>query len=181
LPRLRGKTDDSGRGRPDPAWGHAGPDFKRLIILGDFFHTRHSQCAATLAALRRWRSKRPDLAITLIRGNHDAHAGDPPADLGITCVAEPFDCGPFVLSHHGIDPGDRYGISGHLHPAVALSDATSRLRAPCFWFNDTGLVLPAFGSFTGCCTIRPRPGDRVFAIGGGEVVEVPVPALGAVR
>jgi DNA ligase-associated metallophosphoesterase len=48
----------------------------QLIFLGDFLHAPESQTPATLAQLHQWRATHPDLAITLIRGNHDRRAGD---------------------------------------------------------------------------------------------------------
>jgi hypothetical protein len=35
------------------------------------------------------------------------------------------------------------------------------------------LILPGFGSFTGSVVIGPGPGDRVFAVAAGRVMEVP--------
>jgi metallophosphoesterase superfamily enzyme len=49
-------------------------------------------------------------------------------------------------------------------------------RAPCFWFTSTRGVLPAFGTFTGCAMIRPGRGDRVFAVGDQQILEIPLPA-----
>ncbi|RMU09542.1 metallophosphoesterase, partial [Pseudomonas savastanoi] len=49
-----------------------------LIFLGDFLHAPESHAAGTLAALEQWRGEHPALRITLIRGNHDKRAGDPP-------------------------------------------------------------------------------------------------------
>src|SRR5688500_5232500 len=51
----------------------------RIVFLGDFLHSRRSQAPATLAAVARWRERHADLALTLVRGNHDRRAGDPPA------------------------------------------------------------------------------------------------------
>ena len=70
-----------------------------------------------------------------------------------------------------------YVLAGHLHPCVALAArARDRLRLPCFWFGRHTGVLPAFGAFTGMQSIRPAPGDRIFAIADDGVAEVPQPA-----
>ncbi|OYU75610.1 MAG: DEAD/DEAH box helicase, partial [Burkholderiales bacterium PBB5] len=53
----------------------------QLVFLGDFLHAATGRSAGTLAALAAWRDRHPALALTLVRGNHDAHAGDPPASL----------------------------------------------------------------------------------------------------
>jgi DNA ligase-associated metallophosphoesterase len=155
---------------------------RRLVFLGDFLHSRRSHAAATLAALRRWRGEHAGLEITLVRGNHDDRAGDPPADLDIAVVDEPLLLGAFALCHHPRPVAGRYVIAGHWHPCISVSGrAFERLRLPCFWFgDDSGAlpqqavgVLPAFGSFTGMHRIEPRAGDRIFPVAGDVVRAIP--------
>ena len=43
-----------------------------------------------------------------------------------------------------------------------------------FWSRVWAGMLPAFGSFTGNHPMRPQAGERVFGIGGGMVIEMPV-------
>jgi DNA ligase-associated metallophosphoesterase len=157
---------------------------RRIVFLGDFLHSRLSHAAGTLAALSRWRSKHRDIDLTLVRGNHDDRAGDPPADLEFKVVEEPLALGPFALCHHPQPVSGAYVLAGHWHPCISVSGRVfERLRLPCFWFgDDSGAlpqnavgVLPAFGSFTGMHRIEPRPGDRIFPI-AGEVVRA-IPAL----
>jgi DNA ligase-associated metallophosphoesterase len=146
----------------------------RLVILGDLLHARAAQReAATLEQLRHWRGQHPALEILLVRGNHDAHAGDPPADLAITCLDGPIADGPFVLSHAPLRPARGYGLSGHLHPSVRLhGPGRDTVRLPCFHLRREGAVLPAFGSFTGGVAIEESVGDRVYAIADGDVLPV---------
>ena len=89
-----------------------------VVILGDFLHARTGRAPATLRALESWRAGHPYLDLLLIRGNHDRHAGDPPASLRIRCVNGPLSMGPFLLAHHPVAALDGYGIAGHLHPTV---------------------------------------------------------------
>jgi DNA ligase-associated metallophosphoesterase len=160
---------------------------KRIVFLGDFLHSARSHAAATLDALHRWRAAHAGLQLTLVRGNHDDRAGDPPASLDIAVVDEPLPLGPFALCHHPQAIAGAYVMAGHWHPCISVGGrAFERLRLPCFWFGDdsgalpqyaTG-VLPAFGSFTGMHRIEPRAGDRIFPV-AGEVVRalppLPVP------
>lgn len=149
---------------------------ERLVILGDLLHAREGRSTALLQRVTAWRERHPRLAIVLVRGNHDRSAGDPPAVWRVDCVDAPLREAPFVFAHE--PAGDPAGpvIAGHLHPTVALRDAHGgRLRAPCFHLRAGGLVVPAFGGFTGGVAIRPSPGDRLFAVGPGRVVEVSVP------
>ena len=158
---------------------------RRIVFLGDFLHSRRSHATGTLAALSRWRARHRDIELTLVRGNHDERAGDPPARPGHhgggrTAGARAVRALP---SSAGPSP-DAYVLAGHWHPCISVSGrAFERLRLPCFWFgDDSGAlpgnavgVLPAFGSFTGMHRIEPRAGDRIFPI-AGEVVRA-IPAL----
>src|SRR5689334_24056062 len=47
---------------------------ERVVFLGDFLHAAAGRAPRTLARFASWRESRRDLAVTLIRGNHDARA-----------------------------------------------------------------------------------------------------------
>jgi DNA ligase-associated metallophosphoesterase len=150
----------------------------RLIVLGDLWHSRSGRHPDTLATIAAWRAQHPGVAIDLVRGNHDRHAGDPPAALGIVCHDPPLALGPWALVHEpgapSLDaPGAAYQVGGHLHPHVHLAGpGRERLRLPCFVVGPHRAVLPAFGAFTGGGMHVPQPGDRHFAIADGEVLPV---------
>jgi DNA ligase-associated metallophosphoesterase len=155
---------------------------RRVVFLGDFLHSRRSHAAGTLGAIARWREANAGLALTLVRGNHDDRAGDPPAALDIRVVDEPLAMGPFALCHHPRPVAGAYVLAGHWHPCISVGGrAFERLRLPCFWFgDDSGAlpqqavgVLPAFGSFTGMHRIEPRAGDRIFPVAGDVVRAIP--------
>jgi DNA ligase-associated metallophosphoesterase len=155
---------------------------KRIVFLGDFLHSRRSHAAGTLAAIARWREANAALELTLVRGNHDDRAGDPPAGFDIRVVDEPLALGPFALCHHPRPVAGAYVLAGHWHPCISVGGrAFERLRLPCFWLgDDSGAlplqavgVLPAFGSFTGMHRIEPRAGDRIFPIAGDVVRAIP--------
>jgi DNA ligase-associated metallophosphoesterase len=169
---LPGGTTSDDLARLDRALARTGA--RRLIVLGDLFHARAGRIAApTLAAIRAWRPRRADVEILLVRGNHDRHAGDPPADLRINAVNAPAFVPPFVLRHEPAESTAGYGLAGHLHPAAALvGPGRQRERLPCFLVGPRAAVLPAFGSFTGSAVVEPRPDHRVFVVAGDEVLEV---------
>jgi uncharacterized protein len=147
---------------------------QRLVVLGDLFHARAGRIASrTLAELREWRSRRGELEMLLVRGNHDRHAGDPPADLRINCVNDPAFVPPFVLRHQPVSTSDGYTLAGHIHPGVVLAGpARQHVRLACFLFRPDVALLPAFGSFTGLGAVEPSPEDRLFVIAGDDVVGV---------
>jgi DNA ligase-associated metallophosphoesterase len=155
---------------------------RRIVFLGVFLHSRRSHAAQTLASIARWREQHAAIELTLVRGNHDDRAGDPPASLEISVVDEPLREGPFALCHHPRPVEGAYVMSGHWHPCISVGGrAFERLRLPCFWFgDDSGAlpnnavgVLPAFGSFTGMHRIEPRAGDRIFPVADETVRALP--------
>lgn len=146
---------------------------KRLVILGDFFHAKAGRSPAVLDALADWRSHHADLEITLISGNHDRHAGPPPVEWNIRSITEPWKLAPFLCCHEPRTVDGRFVLSGHWHPSFRLNEATgSGLHSPCFYFTSEMAVLPAFGSFTGLQPVAPKPKERIFLIGPGEIIEV---------
>ncbi len=147
---------------------------RRLLILGDFFHARAGRAPGTLAQLEAWRARDPGLVVELVAGNHDRHAGAPPADWGIQVHEESLREPPFLFCHEPPPrvPRGWFALAGHVHPFVSLEDRTGRLRAPCFIFGQRRALLPAFGGFTGGTSVRPLAGDRVYIAGGDEIVPV---------
>jgi metallophosphoesterase superfamily enzyme len=163
----------------------------RLLILGDLLHARAGRAPHTLEQVAAWRAARPSLTITLIRGNHDSRAGDPPGDWGVECLDAPVVEPPFVWLHEPPDSGPwpvasgqspalptdhwplttgHYSVAGHVHPAVALGGNGLGMTLPCFYFGRDYALLPAFGEFTGTAVIRPRAGESVFVLAGDEIV-----------
>jgi DNA ligase-associated metallophosphoesterase len=145
---------------------------RRIVLLGDAIHAREGRGA--LRDVAQWRAGHANVEIVLVRGNHDKRAGDPPAELGIECVNAPLIEAPFALLHHPLESAEGFVLAGHTHPAVKLrGKGLQRATLPCFWFTPRIGTLPAFGSFCGKALIQPQPGDRVYAIAGDEVVEIP--------
>jgi uncharacterized protein len=147
---------------------------RRLVVLGDLFHARPGRVATrTLATLRQWRQRTGEVEIQLVRGNHDRHAGDPPADLRINCLNAPAFVPPFVLRHQPEPSPEGYTLAGHVHPALVVSGpALQRERLPCFLVQPRVMLLPAFGSFTGSAAVYPEACDRAFVVADGEVLAV---------
>lgn len=125
---------------------------------------------ATLARLAEWRARHAQLAVTLVRGNHDRRAGDPPAALGIAVVDEPLLLGPFALQHEPAPHPTHHVLAGHLHPAFRLrSRGRQSLRLPCCCIGERLSLLPAFGGFTGAMDIAAEHGWRIYLVGDGSV------------
>lgn len=142
----------------------------QVIFLGDFLHGPGSHASGTLGALRSWRALNPDLPMTLIRGNHDKRAGDPPEDLRIEVVTEPLLMGPFALQHEPNAHPSHHVLAGHVHPVYRLrGKGRQSLRLPCFVVGARVSLLPAFGAFTGGHRVEQDNDRRIYVIGDHDV------------
>ena len=155
---------------------------QQVVFLGDLLHSARSRAAPTWAAVALWREQHAALQLTLLRGNHDQHAGDPPPEWGVRCIDGPLRLPgapgqpDLALAHHPEPLPGAYVLAGHIHPAVVLAGrAHERLRLPCFHFGPQVGVLPAFGAFTGMHVMSNGPGERVFVVGEGSVHALPNP------
>lgn len=155
----------------------AATDARGIVFLGDLIHSARGRSTASWQAVAAWRGRHADLDLTLVRGNHDRHAGDPPPEWRVQCVEEPWAPTPgslLRLSHHPDPVVGAYVLAGHVHPAVRLGGrAHDRLRLPCFHFGPTVGLLPAFGGFTGAHVLSRGPDDRVFVVHDEGVAALP--------
>lgn len=148
---------------------------RALYILGDLAHSHHGWDERALVPVQAWRARWPQLAITLVRGNHDRHAGDPPTSLDITCVDGPYWQHDLQLAHEPVPPsGSALHVFGHVHPTTRLAGrGRDRVRLPCFVQGAQHLILPAFSSFTGAGAWVPSPRERPFGVVDDTVVPLP--------
>jgi DNA ligase-associated metallophosphoesterase len=105
----------------DLAAARALPEAERLWIL-------------RLQAGRRW---------IWIEGNHDPG----PIDLGGAHMAD-MQHGPLVFRHIA-EPKAQAEVSGHYHPKVRLPTRARMISRPAFLYDQTRLILPAYGAYTG--------------------------------
>lgn len=136
-----------------------------LYFLGDLLHAKAAHSPELLGKLHAWRAQHAEIEMILIRGNHDSKAGDPPENLNISIVAEPFRLGGFALCHHPQNVPAAFALAGHEHPVVVLNGkGRSRARLPCFYLKPNQLILPSFGEFTGGYEVIPKTGEVVFPV-----------------
>ena len=146
----------------------------QLVFLGDFLHAAQAKTPSLLAALTGWRQGHAALTCTLVRGNHDSRAGDPPHSLNIQTVDEPWPVGPFAACHHPQTHATHFVLAGHLHPTLNLhGPGHDHLHLACFSFDECCAVLPAFGEFTGGWNVAPQAGRTRYAVGGQAVWRLP--------
>ncbi|MGA0174900.1 MAG: ligase-associated DNA damage response endonuclease PdeM [Phycisphaerales bacterium] len=166
---------------------------REVIVLGDLLHSRRGADRGTHERFAAWRERHP-IPMRLVGGNHDRAAsrhldawrlGDAGAEAlleaeggclslrheppGARALGESGDSG-------GPSPRDRACVAGHLHPMASLARGTRRLLLPCFHRSISAsastLVLPAFTAFASGVRVQPAPGERVYAIAEGRVIEV---------
>ena len=170
VPVPRGTTTGS-LARLDAALARSGAS--RIVFLGDFLHAREGREAETTRVVAEWRRHHGDVAMVLVRGNHDVRAGDPGPDIDIACVDAPMVEPPFVFTHKPAASEVGYVLCGHIHPAARLTGpGLERARLPCFWFGARTGVLPAFGEFTGTADVAVEPGDRVWVVAERSVLQL---------
>lgn len=147
-----------------------------LVVLGDLLHAKTGVTDRLRERVAGWRDRHADLDVWLVRGNHDAHAGDPPADWRVQVVQAPWRVGPFALCHEPASDPSAFVIAGHVHPVCALrGPGRDRLRLPCFAAGPGGAILPAFGEFTGGAAIDAVSGWRCYAVGAERVWPLAAP------
>lgn len=118
---------------------------RRVIALGDSFHDREASSRLPLPAqetIKLMMEKRDWVWIT---GNHDP---EPPVGLGGDVMEELREGG--LIFRHEPKVDDSLGeFAGHLHPKAKLVRRGRHIRRPCFVANQTRMVLPSFGAYTG--------------------------------
>jgi DNA ligase-associated metallophosphoesterase len=146
---------------------------RRLIILGDLLHARAGNSDDLRDQLLAWRLEWKTLPIQLLRGNHDRNAGRIDDALQIDEIEPSCSDNGVTLWHYPPAFSTGPWLAGHLHPAVRLaSRAQDGVVLPCFHVRGSGVVLPAFGEFTGTSIIEVQPGERVLAIADDAVLAV---------
>jgi DNA ligase-associated metallophosphoesterase len=146
----------------------------RIVVLGDFIHAKAGRVAALAEAFARWRVQHAAIDVMLVRGNHDARAGDPPTAWNVGCVDEPFALPPFLACHRITQPATGYALCGHVHPGVRVHGSGEQsARLPCFVLGARRAILPAFGRFTGLADVLPAPRERIVVIAGRELFALP--------
>ncbi len=173
--RARGAAIPSGASRR--TLDHLSRDLRqtgatRLWSLGDLFHAQESHRGELHEEIRRWTEEHPGVDFATIYGNHDRRAGIP-SECAFRVLAAENAIG-IELHHEPPEEVTGPGFAGHLHPAVRVQVTRSDTpKLPCWWCRDQLLVFPAYGEFTGGAVVIPAPSDRVFALAGDRVIEIP--------
>ncbi|MEZ4961569.1 MAG: ligase-associated DNA damage response endonuclease PdeM [Saprospiraceae bacterium] len=145
-------------------------DPKKIIVVGDMFH---SAANSDLDKFKRWREAHSQQEVVLVKGNHDILKKEKYGEMGVQLEQDGYGLDNVVFYHQPPETaeGERFTISGHLHPGILVEgNGRQRLRLPCFWFPKDCLVLPAFSAFTGLFLVKPQAGEKIIAIADGELI-----------
>jgi uncharacterized protein len=143
-----------------------------LYIIGDFIHDVKGLTPDLMEEILAWRNEL-DCSVVWLEGNHDRRVQPHMLEWSMVS-AQSMTIENFVFSHEPSKP-DKPGqivVSGHVHPTIVLETDQDRLRLPCFVWEESQMILPSFGSFTGGADVQRHSNGRYFSVTGGEVIEV---------
>ena len=132
---------------------------KRLIFLGDSFHDAQGEERLDMNHLQNLQALTQSHDTIWIIGNHDPQ---PPQNLGGQ-GAESLALGPLTLRHvPARHLNGQFEVAGHLHPGCGIHQRGRRIYGKCFVSDDTRLIMPAFGAYTGGLSIASKAFQSLF-------------------
>lgn len=136
---------------------------KRLLILGDLFHSEYNQEWEYFGTLRR---KYENIKFVLVRGNHDILIEHEYEKFDIQVETEPISENGFVFAHNFVTlKENEFSISGHIHPGFVLhAKGRQSITLPCFYKKQNTLIMPAFGRLTGLAHMPYDKDAEVFVL-----------------
>ncbi|WP_028295238.1 ligase-associated DNA damage response endonuclease PdeM [Olivibacter sitiensis] len=136
---------------------------KRVLFLGDLFHSELNGDWHLFSDFAT--SDMGDIEMILIEGNHDVLHQDLYARAGLKVVPSLLE-EVFIYSHEPLKevPNGFINIAGHVHPGCVIRGlGRVHIKLPCFHRAESLLLLPSFGSLTGCHTLS-KNGAKQYAI-----------------
>ncbi len=139
---------------------------REFVLLGDILHSQLTANSALPQQIARWYQAADMPSVTAIIGNHDNDLERFKDIFHIIPEGEIVD--GLCLLHHPPEQGlQTPWVAGHWHPVAKLCHGGDRMRLPSFVRKtDTGLILPAFGSFTGGHEVPAQRGDQRYVTSG---------------
>lgn len=132
-----------------------------VICLGDSFHDSNARARLDGRDADAIRTLSHDREWLWVIGNHDP---EPPADLGGEIV-HTLKLGPLTFRHAPMAEAGPGEVAGHLHPKAAVKVKGRRFVRRCFAANESRVVLPAFGAYTGGLDVLDEAFSPLFAGG----------------
>jgi len=133
-----------------------------VVALGDSFHDSLGSARLPATEQQRLNAMADAHRFIWVQGNHDP---TPPDGLGGIWV-EDHAAGPIRFRHQAIAASNPGEIVGHHHPKAIIPARAGHVSRPCFVFDGSRLMMPAFGTYTGGLDVRDPAINRLFPCGG---------------
>jgi hypothetical protein len=135
---------------------------RTVVALGDSFHDARGAGRLPATEQQRLNAMTRAHRFVWVQGNHDP---TPPEGLGGEWIGV-FGAGSIVFRHEAIAVADPGEIVGHHHPKATIQARTGSVSRPCFVFDGSRLMMPAFGAYTGGLDVLDPAIRRLFPRGG---------------
>ncbi len=133
-----------------------------VVALGDSFHDPHASARLPATEQQRLSAMTKAHRFIWVQGNHDP---TPPKGLGGDWV-ETYSAGAMLFRHQAVVQADPGEVVGHHHPKATIPARAGSVSRPCFVFDGSRLMMPAFGAYTGGLDVRDPAINRLFPRGG---------------
>ena len=135
---------------------------RTVVALGDSFHDAKGSARLPPTEQHRLNAMTEAHRFIWVQGNHDP---TPPDGLGGRWVEE-YATPAMVFRHQAAALGDPGEVVGHHHPKATVQARAGSVCRPCFVFDGSRLMMPAFGAYTGGLDVRDPAINRLFPTGG---------------
>lgn len=132
---------------------------KSIISLGDSFHDRYGAIYLPDIYKQQLLKLQGNSDWIWISGNHDP---EPPKGLGGSFIEE-ITIDSLTFRHEPLLNSIDGEVAGHLHPAAKITRRSKSVRKPCFASDGKRLILPAFGTTTGCLSLQHKAFNGLFS------------------
>ncbi|MEM6811310.1 MAG: ligase-associated DNA damage response endonuclease PdeM [Pseudomonadota bacterium] len=122
-----------------------------ILFLGDVYHDTHSLNRMKPKDRNLWNEILEGYKIIWVEGNHDP--GQAPSNIE---AYEEFTHKGITFRHIANETDDQPEMSGHYHPVLKFFHKRQKLRRPCFVMNESKIILPSYGTFTGGLDITDK-------------------------
>ena len=151
----------------------------RVISLGDSFHDDTWMERISKEQIAKILNLTNNYEWFWIQGNHDPSGVPSLGGINLNDYLDP----PLTFRHEAKRETTDGEVSGHFHPKAKIKLNRKSFSYPCFISDETRVILPAFGSFTGGLNVMDkaissffRDDFKVFLL-GSKVRQFPKTAL----
>lgn len=141
---------------------------KKVTILGDLFHSDYNE---EWVSFKEFLHLHSSIAFVLVKGNHDVLQKEM-YNIQNLLVVDKLEESDFIFTHYPLKKANKINFCGHIHPALKINGkAKQSITFPCFYFGKNSFMLPAFGSLTGLCVLKPEKEATYYLVSLNKVVQ----------